>query len=135
MALPAALAWMRRPVRVDEKHRRGKPIERINERRDFRRLELEHSANQHGSPDVRRNQTHLPTRLVIDDTVSLVAEDSEDGRADRSPVDDRTQEIDQSLGFGPLTIQFGLAEFAERDQVGGRNRRSRSPRKCPSAAG
>ena len=91
-------------ARIDEKHARSQPVERIDERRDLRRLELEHSANQHGTSDVRRNQTHLPTRAIIDDAVSLVAEDSEDGRADRRPVDDGTQEIDDSLGFGPLTI-------------------------------
>ena len=92
------------PARIDEKHARSQPIERIDERRDFRRLELEHSANQHGTPDVRRDQTHLPARAVIDDAVSLVAEDSEDGRADRRPVDNGAQEIDDSLGLGPLTI-------------------------------
>ena len=80
---------------------------------------------------MRRDQTHLPTRVVVDDAVSLVAEHSEYGRADRRPVDDRAQEIDKTLGLGPLTIQFGLGEFSERHQVGGRNRLFEVAEKVP----
>ena len=47
------------------------------------------------------------------------------------PVDDRAQEIDQALGLGPLTIQFALGEFAERHQVGGRNRLFEVAEKVP----
>ncbi len=65
--------------RIDEIHARTKPVERIDESRDFRGLELEHSADQHGAPDMRSDQPHLPTCLVIDHAVSLVAEHSEDG--------------------------------------------------------
>ena len=119
------------PGRIDQIHAGTKPIERIDEGRDFRRLELEHSADQHGAPDMRRDQPHLPARLVVDEAVSLVAEHSEDGRADRRPVDDRAQEIDEALGLGPLTIQFALGEFAERHQVGGRNRLFEVAEKVP----
>ena len=119
------------PVRIDEIHARAKPIERIDECRDFRRLELEHSADQHGAPDMRSDQPHMPTRLIVDEAVSPAAEHSEDGRADRCPVDHRTQEIDQSLRLGPLTIQVGLGEFCERHQVGGRNRHFEVAEKVP----
>jgi hypothetical protein len=119
------------PGRIDQIHAGTEPIERIDEVRDFRRLELEHSANQHGSPDMRRDQPHLPARLVVDDAVPFVAEDSENGGADGRPVDDRAQEIDQALGLGPLTIQFALGEFADRHQVGGRNRLFKVAEKVP----
>ena len=90
--------------------------------RDFAGLELEHPVDQDGTPDVRRDQSHLPARPVVDQAVSLVAEHAEDGRADRRPVENSADEIDQALRPRPLTIQFGLAQFANRDQVGGRNR-------------
>ena len=64
------------PGRIDQIHAGTEPIERIDEGRDFRRLELEHSADQYGAPDMRRDQPHLPARLVVDDAVPLVAEDS-----------------------------------------------------------
>jgi hypothetical protein len=98
------------------------PIEGIDECRHFPGLELEHPANQDGTPDVRSDQSHLPARPLIDKAVSLVAEHAEYGRADRRPVENRADEIDQALRLRPLTIQFGLAEFSKRDQVGGRNR-------------
>ena len=47
------------------------------------------------------------------------------------PVDNRAEEIDQALRLGPLTIQFGLGEFAERHQVGGRNRLFEVAEKVP----
>ena len=68
------------PFRVDEIHARAEPIEGIDECRDFAGLELEHSADQDGTPDVRRDQSHLPARPVIDEAVSLVAEHAEYGR-------------------------------------------------------
>ena len=76
------------PVRVDEIHARAQPIEGIDECRDFAGLELEHSADQDGTPDVRSDQSHLPARPLIDKAVSLVAEHAEYGRADRRPVDE-----------------------------------------------
>jgi hypothetical protein len=92
------------PFRVDEIHARAEPIEGIDKCRDFADLELEHSANQDGTPDVRSDQSHLPARAVIDETVSLVAEHAEYGRTDRGPVENGAYEIDEALRLRPLTI-------------------------------
>ena len=110
------------PFRVDEIHARAESIECIYECRDFRGLELKHPANQDGTPDVRSDQPHLPARPVIDNAVSLVAEHSEYGRADCSPVENGAYEIDEALRLRPLTIYFGLGEFFKRYQIGDRNR-------------
>jgi hypothetical protein len=110
------------PVRIDEIHARAESVEGIDECRDFAGLELEHPADQDGTPDVRSDQSHLPARPLIDKAVPLVAEHAEYRRAERRPVENRADEVDQALRLRPLTIQFGLAEFAKRDQVGGRNR-------------
>jgi|SRR5215470_16933410 len=75
------------PFCVDEIHARAEPIDCIDKCRDLRSLELKHSANQHGASDVRNDQPHLPARPVIDNAVSLVAEHSEYGRTDCTPVD------------------------------------------------
>jgi hypothetical protein len=71
---------------------------------------------------MRRDQPHLPAGVVVDEAVSLVPEHPEYRYADRRPVDHGAQEIDQALGFGPLTIQLTLGEFIDRHQVGGGNR-------------
>jgi hypothetical protein len=92
------------PFRVDEIHPRAQPIECIYKCRDFRSLELKHPANQHGASDMRSDQPHLPARPVIDNAVSLVAEHSEYGRADCSPVENCAYEIDEPLRLRPLTI-------------------------------
>ncbi|MEP6836594.1 MAG: hypothetical protein ABJA75_00965 [Bradyrhizobium sp.] len=116
---------------IDQVHARTKPIERVDEGRDFGSLELEHPADQDGTPDMRRDQPHLPARMVVDGAVALVAEDSEYGRADRGPVDDRADEVDEALRFGPLAIQFTLGEFCERHQIGGGNRLFEVAEKMP----
>ena len=109
-------------VRVDQIHARAEPIEGIDEGRDFAGLELEHPADQDGAADVRRDQSHLPARPLIDQAVSLVAEHAEDGRADGRPVENRADEIDEALGPRPLAVQFGLPEFPKGISSRGRNR-------------
>ena len=94
-------------------------------------LELEHPADQHRTPDVRSDQSHLPARPVIDDAVSLVAEHAEDGDADGRPFDDRAEEIDKAVRLRPLAIQFGLGQFPERDQIGGCDRLFEVAEKVP----
>ena len=80
------------------------------QRSDFGRLELEHPADQHRTPDVRSDQPHLPARPVIDAPVPFVAEHAEYGDADGRPVDNRAKEIDMAQRLRPLTIQFGLTK-------------------------
>ena len=89
---------------IDEEHARAEPIERVNECRDFGGLELEHPADHDGTPDVRRDQPHLLARTIVHDAISLVAKDSEYGRTDRGPLNDRAQEIDKTLRLGPLKV-------------------------------
>src|SRR5262245_8224483 len=92
------------PFRVDEIHSCAEPIEGIYKCRHFRSLELKHPANQDGTSDVRSDQPHLPARPIIDNAVSLVAEHSEYGRADCSPVENSAYEIDEALRLRPFTI-------------------------------
>ena len=117
--------------RVDQIHSRAESIERIDEGCELCRLELEHPADQHRTPDVRSDQPHLPARPVIDDAVSFVAEHSEDGDADRRALDHRGKEIDIAERLRPLTIQFGLGQFPERDQIGGCDRLFKVAKEVP----
>src|SRR5512138_187481 len=90
------------PVRINQIHAGAEPIERVDEGCDLRRLELEHPADQYRAPDMRRDQPHLPARLVVDDPDSLVPEHAEYRRTDRRSLDDGTEEIGQALRLGPL---------------------------------
>ena len=74
---------------IDEIHARAEPIERIGERRGFRSFELKHSSDQHGTSEMRSDQTHVPPRLLVDDAVALMAEHSEYRSAYCSPVDEQ----------------------------------------------
>ena len=115
------------PFRGDEIHARAQPIEGIDEVATSPALNS-NILSIRTARHVRRDQSHLPARPVVDQAVSLVAEHAEDGRADGRPVENGADEVDEALGLGPLTIKFPPAEFANRDQVGVAIGCSMSPR-------
>ncbi len=103
-AWPAGIGMNQAPGRIDQIHAGTEPIERIDESRDFRRLELEHSCRSARRASICGAISLICRRAWSSTTPfrSWRKELRKMAGADGRPVDDRAQEIDQALGLRPI---------------------------------
>ena len=101
---------------VDEEQPSAETIERIGECCGFRGLEVDHAANQHCTAYVRHDEPHSLTRLIVDETVALVPEDTEHGGARRRFVERGANEIHQALRARPLLVYAGFERTRRREE-------------------
>ena len=77
--VPGGVGMNDTAARIDETHAHTKAIERVGERRRLRGLQVEHSSDQNRPADMGNDQPHPMPCFVINDAVSLAAEDAEHG--------------------------------------------------------
>ena len=108
-------------VRVDQEHPGGEAVENLVQRGGLGLTEIDDPADQHGAPDMRRDEPHPLPRSGIDNAVIAVAKDAEHGHARRRPVEDAADEIDESLRLGPFPIEPRLEKLVIGNHVGRRH--------------
>jgi OOP family OmpA-OmpF porin len=109
-------------IGIDEDHTGTHGVECLGERAGFDLLQVDNLGNHDGAPDVRRDQTHAPARVLIDDAVAPVAEHAKHRCLGRRLLQEDADELDQPLRFSPFAVEPRVEEFLVWHEVGGRSR-------------
>ena len=107
---------------VDEQHAVPDAVESIGKCRGFGGPQIYHPADQHRAANVRHDDPHASSHLVVDSTVPLMPEHTEHGGARRCLVERNIQYIDYALRFSPFSIGARFEKFVIVDDVRNRDR-------------
>src|SRR5262249_60355150 len=88
----------------------------------LRTLEVDRSGDEHGSANVRHDETHVPSHLRVGDTIAFMPKDTEHRGACGRFVEDGGDTIDKLLWSRPFPIHPGFEELVVGDEVAGRDR-------------
>src|SRR5271165_342828 len=104
--------------RVDDEHAGSQFIETVGERCCLDAMKIDHLANEHGAPDVRRNQFETPPHAIIDWPLTGVAHGGEQRTTRRALLQVREKAVHQALGSEPFAKEARPDEFLARNHVG-----------------
>jgi predicted RNA-binding protein YlxR (DUF448 family) len=107
---------------IRKEHACRKTIECFSKGSRFGGSVIDYPADERSPANVRDNQPHTLARFIIDEPIPFVAENAEQGGAQRRFFNRGTDEVHASLRLNPLLVEARFDKFVIGQKIGSADR-------------